>query len=318
MPESSVGRALMRSAVAPAAAPPLAGRSDIVRIGRRVERPVGVMGWLLGFVIMLLGWQIALFLALVGGVIQFGVYAGTHILGCFVLAAYLVCRLNGAVVNERYSAALQMVAWSALAGPFGAFVAATLSFPLARTSSRILRDGHMESLTTDSSAPERVERIHIALLDRHVRLEGASCIRPLMDVIAEGSRSEKLEALRVVYRRYEAQLSTVLKRALRDPDTSVRVLAATVTAKLHTRYSRKIGDCQIGAAANPKLAQNWQTLAEARLAYAESGLLESPRARAQIEFAVRDLSHAAELDPADGTSAGLLDRARRRLAAWRT
>jgi hypothetical protein len=48
------------------------------------------MGWLLGFVIMLLGWQIALFLALVGGVIQFGVYAGTHILGCFVLAAYLV------------------------------------------------------------------------------------------------------------------------------------------------------------------------------------------------------------------------------------
>jgi hypothetical protein len=38
----------------------------------------------------------------------------------------------------------------------------------------------------------------------------------------------------------------------------------------------------------PKLAQNWQTLAEARLAYAESGLL-IPRARTN-EFAVRDLS----------------------------
>ena len=125
----------MRSAVAPAAtAQSLAGRSDIVRIGRRVERPVGVMGWLLGFVIMLLGWQIALFLALVGGGIQFGVYAGTHILGCFVLAAYLVCRLNGAVVNERYSAALQMVAWSALAGPFGSSLATYMSPPPALAS----------------------------------------------------------------------------------------------------------------------------------------------------------------------------------------
>jgi hypothetical protein len=32
------------------------------------------------------------------------------------------------------------------------------------------------------------------------------------------------------------------------------------------------------------------------LAYAESGLLESQRAQAQIEFAVNDLSRAAELD----------------------
>jgi hypothetical protein len=181
-----------------------------------------------------------------------------------------------------------------------------------------LRDGDIDSLTTDCSAIERVERMHITLLDRRVRLEGACRIRPLMDVIAEGSQSEKFEALGVVYRRYEARLSAVLKRALRDPDTSVRVLAATVTAKLHTTYSRKIGDCQTAAAAKPRLAQNWRNLAEARLAYARSGLLEAPRARAQIEFAVGDLSRAAELDPADRASASRLDRARRQLAAWRT
>ena len=298
-----------------AAAQSLAGRGDILWPVRRVERIARLAGWLLVFVIMLLGWQIALFIALLAGVIQLGAYAGIHILGCLVLSAWPARRLYGAVADERNSTALQIVVWSAFAGPFGAFVATALAFPTALTPSRISPDGGAEDLTTDRSEIERVERAHIALLDRRVRLEGASRIRPLMDVIAEGSRSEKLEALRVVYRRYEAGLSTVLKRALQDPDTSVRVLAATVTAKLHATYSRNIGDRQIEAAANPELAQNWQTLAEARLAYAQSGLLESPRARAQIEFAIGDLSRAAELDPAGGASAGLLDRARRQLAA---
>jgi hypothetical protein len=156
------------------------------------------------------------------------------------------------------------------------------------------------------------------LLDRRLRLEGTSSICPLIDVISEGSRSEKLEALRVVYRRYEAGLSTVLKRALQDSDTSVRVLAATVIAKLHATYSHNIGDYQAAVTANSEIAKNWQTLAEARLAYAESELLESPRARAQIVLATGDLSRAAELDPDDEASAVLLGRLRRQLAAWRT
>jgi hypothetical protein len=309
----------MKPAVAPAAAAQsLPGRGDIVRLVRQVDRFVGPTSWLLGFVAVLLGWQIALLLALLGGVIELGAYAGIHCFGCFVLAAGLVWRLKAPAIDHRYSAALQIVAWSALAGPFGAFVAAALSFPSAPIRSKILREGDIDSLTTDGSAIERVERMHITLLDRRVRLEGACRTRPLMDVIAEGSQSEKLEALGVVYRRYEARLSAVLKRALGDPDTSVRVLAATVTAKLHGTYSRKIGDCQTAAASKPGLAQNWRNLAEARLAYAESGLLEAPRGRAQIEFAVADLSRADELDPPDRASASRLDRARPQLAAWRT
>ena len=37
--------------------------------------------------------------------------------------------LEGFRSNDRYAAALQIVAWSAFAGPFGAFVAAALSLP---------------------------------------------------------------------------------------------------------------------------------------------------------------------------------------------
>jgi hypothetical protein len=297
----------MRAALAPVAAhQSLAGDSDGLF--------AGLTSWLIAFVIVVCIWQIALFAALFGGVVQFETYAGIHFIGCFVLAGWLVFRKNGSMIDERNSAALQVVAWSAFAGPFGAFVAMALALRPTRARSRISPDGDL----TDRSAMERAERVHVALLDRRLRLEGASSIRPLIDVIAEGSRSEKLEALRVVYRRHEAGLSTVLKRALQDSDTSVRVLAATVIAKLHATYSQNIGAWQAAATASPDIPQNWQTLAGARLAYAESELLESPRARAQIELAVGDLSRATELDPDGEASTALLGRARRKLAGWRS
>jgi hypothetical protein len=302
-----------------AAAQSLVGRDDIARLVRQVDRLVGLKRWLLGFVVVLLGWQIALLFALVSGVIELGAYAGIHLFGCCVLAAWLVRRSKAPGIDDRYSAALQIVTWSAFAGPFGAFIAAALSLPSLPVRSEVLQDGEIDDLTgDDSSAIDHVERMHITLLDHRIRLDGACHTRPLIDVIAEGSRSEKLQALGVVYRKYEARLSAVLKRALRDSDMSVRVLAATVTAKLHATHTRKIGDCQTAAAAEPGRAQSWRDLAEVRLAYAESGLLEAAQVRAQLEAAADDLSRAAELDPDDRPGAGLLDRARRQLAACRT
>jgi hypothetical protein len=175
----------------------------------------------------------------------------------------------------------------------------------------------VENLRTDRHQSKRMEHMHLALLDHRVRLEGANHICPLMDVIADGSRSEKLEALGVLYRRYGAELGSVLKRALKDPDTSVRVLAATVAAKLHATFGRKIGDCQAVTEATPNLAQCWRNIAAARLAYAESGLLEAERAYAEIEFAIGDLLRAVEIDPADRETRSRLERARCQLAAWK-
>lgn len=292
-----------------AAAQWIAGYGDVVspvRWARFVRRA----GWLLGFAILLLSWQIALFFALFDGLIQLAVFAGIHVFGCLALAALPAYRLRRTIADQRNSAALQIVGWSAFAGPFGAFVATALAFP---TASRIESDA--DDLATDRFAIERVEHVHGALLDRRVRLEGASRIRPLMDVITEGSRAEKLEALRVVYQKYEAGLSTVLDRALRDSDTSVRVLTATVIAKLNANYSRDIGNRQRETAANPELAQNWRALAETRLAYAQSGLLDPPRAQAQIELAIGDISRAAGLDPACGGPPPLLEKDRRRVEA---
>src|SRR5882757_1915738 len=303
----------MKPAIA-AAAQSFPGRGSIVWL-LRVDRLIGLANKLSGFAVLLLVWQIALLLALLDGMIDFGAYAGIHCFGCAGLAAYLVWCLKASASGDRYCVALQIVAWSAVAGPFGAFVAAALSLPAAPVSAKVLRDVDIDSRTVDS-ASEQTELLHISLLDRRVRSEGACLVRPLMDVIAEGSQPEKLEALGVIYRKYEARLNVVLKRALQDSDTSVRVLAATVTAKLHATYSRKIGEFQTAAAAEPELPQHLRDLAEVRLQYAASGLPETSRARAQIELAVGDLSRAVELDPADRASADCFDRARRQLAEW--
>jgi len=67
-------------------------------------------------------------------------------------------------------------------------------------------------------------------------------------------------------------------------------------------------------AANPEAAEHWQALAHARLAYAESGLLEPSRARSQMENAVDDFARAANLDPTDEASLALLEKTRRNLA----
>jgi hypothetical protein len=298
------------------AIPSLLGRRDVGRIVRRGRRFVGLRLRLLGFLVVMLGWQLALFLALLGEAIELDVYLAVHFLGCFAFAVWLYRRSKTYPTDDQYPAALQIVAWSVFAGPFGAFVATAFLCP-SPIGPKILRDRESDSATADGSAIDHAERMHVALLDSRVRIEGASRIRPLMDVIADGAQPQKLEALGVVYRKYEASLSAVLKRALRDPDPSVRVLAANVMAKLHAIYSDKIGHFQSATAGHPRLALGWRNLAEARLAYAESGLLEAARARAQIEFAVSDLSHAAELDADDQASASLLDMARRQLSLGR-
>jgi hypothetical protein len=275
----------------------------------------GLVGHLLGFVVALLAWQIALLIALLCRLIELDVYLGIHLAGCLVLAAWLFRGSSTAEPDSPDSAALQIIAWTAFAGPFGVFVAAALSFRPSPMRSVVILGNDVENLRTDRHQSKRVEHLHLALLDHRVRLEGADHIRPLMDVIAEGSRSEKLEALGVLYRRYGAELGPVLKRALKDPDTSVRVLAATVAAKLHATFGRKIGDCHAATDATPNLAQCWRDIADARLAYAESGLLEAQRARSEIEFAIGDLVRAIEIDPVDRETRSRLERARRQLAA---
>ncbi|HTO67850.1 MAG TPA: hypothetical protein VMM15_42065 [Bradyrhizobium sp.] len=255
-----------------------------------------------GFAVLVLIGQVVLFLALMDRDVELATYVEVHLVCCLVLMSWLAWLGRR---DHRGLAALQIVGWSAIAGPFGAFVA------LALTLRRLVAATEAQIGPEAAADRSTIARMHTVLLDRRARFQDVCRVRPLNDVIVEGSRSEKLEALSVAYRKYEARLGVLLRRALGDHDTSVRVLAATVIARLNATYGRKIGDCQETVGSKPDVAHHWRQLAEARLAYAESGLLEGARARAQIECAVGELFRAAELDPADAACARSLTRARR-------
>jgi hypothetical protein len=300
-----------------AALPLVFGRREIARRVRRFRCLARLTRWLSGFAAAQLGWQTVLFCSLLAGSVELGTYIVVNVLSCAALAAHLIRRARHGEARDRYFAALQIVAWSAVAGPFGTLVAMAVAFSSPIHSWRA-RDRGALRMTTERDEVELCERVHIALLDHRIRIEGACHIHPLMDVIAEGSQPQKLEALGVVYRKFEMGLVAVLRRGLRDSDASVRVLAATVMSKLHAIFVGKVGACQVTAAAHPLMAESWCNLAQARLAYAASGLLEGEQARAQIESALGDLSRATDLEPADRACAGHLDSARRQLSAWRT
>ncbi|MDB5656749.1 MAG: hypothetical protein JWQ94_4362 [Tardiphaga sp.] len=301
----------MKTATAPAiAVEALDGGAAIGSLLQRVQS-IGCPALRQAAAILVLAvWQSALLFALFDNVIDLAIYVSVHLSVCAVLAG-LTLWLAVASAEQR-SVALQALAWSAAAGPFGTFVAFALSWDAAAVRPRLGED--VDAVMLDSPEDEQAITMHSSLLDRRLRIQGACRIKPLLDVISEGAQPEKLEALGVVYRKYEAELNPVLKLALRDPDTSVRVLAATVTAKLHATYSKNIGDLQAAAEAEPALVENWQGLAKARIAYAESGLLESSRARAQLDAAAGHLSQVKTPDPATAALAGRIDHARRQLA----
>jgi hypothetical protein len=192
--------------------------------------------------------------------------------------------------NDETSMVLQLVAWTTLAGPFGSLIAAALIVQRSDAPCRA------DTVTVQPSELPHLELLQSSLLDHRLRLGRAHAIRPLLDVVIEGTTVEKLDALSLISKRYVPTLAPALKRALEDNDSSVRVLAATVIAQQHNAYTKRIGALQAVARAAPESANDWSELAQAHFDYAASGLLDASHAKAEVSRARAHLAHAAELN----------------------
>lgn len=189
---------------------------------------------------------------------------------------------------EWQGAMLRLAAWTVLLGPFGALIGMTLLLPKADTGPGAPTAATATAATVGAAegdaAPSRLEALHNALLDGRMRLGGGHTIRPLLDIVIEGTAAERLDALGLIAKHYVPAFAPALRQALQDTDTSVRVLAASVMAQLHNGRIRHIGALQDAAKATPTPTA-WRLLGEARLAYAGSGLLEPDRAKREADEA---------------------------------
>jgi hypothetical protein len=215
--------------------------------------------------------------------------------------------------DDTTATVLQLAAWTAVAGPFGAVVAGALLVPRSAAANHAVATADADS-PTDRPGLTRLELLHRSLLDNRLRLERAHAIRPLLDVIIEGAQTEKFDALSLISKRYNPALAPALKRALEDKDASVRVLAATVMAQQNNASTKRIGALQAVARAQPETSRHWCELGQAHFDYAVSGLLEASRAKTEASQALAHLVRAAELDPSDAVTQARLNVVRRFVA----
>lgn len=245
---------------------------------------------LIALIAVLLGVQIELVL-LVGeealGILGYGL---AHLLSC--LAAWSVRRWISTPdgIAGRSDCVLQIVILTLFAGPFGTVISGGLLMPAKRDHRP------MGSRDAAPTSAQGAQDDHGAPIQRRRRPQNGHGVRPLLDVIAEGTQAEKFEALRVIAKLYEPALAPTLRYALGDSSAPVRVLAATVMAKLRMVHLEKVVRMQTEVACQPGRPQPLRKLARARLDLAESGLLDAPRVRVEVERAREEFATAAALD----------------------
>ena len=249
-----------------------------------------------------------LFLAFVTGRLETRAFINLHLALCAATATFGLwwagAASTAADADDKIASVLQSVAWTVLAGPFGTVVAAALLVPRKAGASDAEVAASRPGLT-------RLELLHGSLLDSRMRLERAHAIRPLLDVIIEGTQLEKFDALSLISKRYDPALAPALRRALEDKDASVRVLAATVLAQQNNAHTKRIGALQAVAKADAGTSSDWSELGQAHFDYAVSGLLEASRAEIEVSHALDYLARAAELDPGNAVAAARLVTVRR-------
>ena len=230
--------------------------------------------------------EVALFLLYTDSDIDTSQYLWVRIHSTSISAMAGVCWARLAASDEDRRDRLVMVAhlaaWTILVGPFGVAIAAMFLIPSTVNDTHRTAVPPAPAAEADYVEISKAELLHGALLDGRLRTTQAHKVRPILDVILEGTTLEKLDALSLVSKRYVPALAVALKQAVADKEASVRVLAATVMAQLNNAFTKRIGMLQTSAHAEPGSADRWTALGQAHMDYARSGLLEASRADAEL------------------------------------
>ncbi|MEQ8495613.1 MAG: hypothetical protein RLW42_15490, partial [Gammaproteobacteria bacterium] len=128
--------------------------------------------------------------------------------------------------------------------------------------------------------PERGRRIYERIYDELMltrrQRESRSEVIPFADVINYGSREQKQVAISMMSRHFEPVFAPVLKRALEDPNNSVRIQAATAITNLEGRFSDRSMELESRIRRDPS-PRHLIELARHLDRYAFSGLLDADR-----------------------------------------
>ena len=265
--------------------------------------------------LLLAGWAVAVVLLgamilLALGKVEFWVVLALHG-ACVLLTAGIALALRKSAA--LFGLAFLLLVLVALAGAFGAAVWGLALAP-GRTR-RPFRSGATAFAPPDwDDVDDAGVRLHHALNDGRLRIEGASTARSLRDILAQGSQPEKLRALGVMARKFTPALLPALRVALKDDDSAVRVLATSIQAVLEARHVDLVKARRHVTRTHPNDGSAWIALATAHADFAGSGLIPIERRRTELKRAQHAATAARIISPKDTSVARLLQALERALA----
>jgi hypothetical protein len=133
---------------------------------------------------------------------------------------------------------LHLALWTALAGPYGAVIGATLG--LTRWTPPPVNFPSLLEAETDPGDLQRLRLLRSDLCFGRLRIDGASDVTASNSVFREGKRGHKLDALSAIGRKFGPDLSQSLRLGAADADPSVRALAFAVKAKVKREMAHAV------------------------------------------------------------------------------
>lgn len=184
--------------------------------------------------------------------------------------------------------ALPLTLWTAAAGSLGAVVWLAAVVAARREPAAVHVPDWMNAQIHDEGAG-RLNDLRANIRDDRVRLNGAHGIKALSDIFLGDCNRSKFNALVALARNYDRRMAPALALALSSPDAAVRVLGASVLARLQQRHADAVTTSAARTELEPRSAEAWRALAHAHMTFANSGLLNRER---QLE-AIARAKHAA-------------------------
>lgn len=130
-------------------------------------------------------------------------------------------------------------------------------------------------------------------------LEDQPSVGSFSDILSHGSVTQRQAVVSAIAARYQPSFAPSLQRALRDPDTTVRMMAAAAIERLETRHLEASMAFESAWAQAPEDPMAALRLAQHYDAYANSGLIDAVRTRRALERALEMYQLAGERRPDD-------------------
>lgn len=181
---------------------------------------------------------------------------------------------------------LALFVFTLFLGPLGAFAGLALGgFYLLYRKLASPFSALLEQLFPEEQLDHPVTKLALRIQRGLENVDVDTTAIPFMDIMTFGSLTQRLRAVGLTLRYFHPRLSPVLQTGLKDPNNSVRVLAATSLLALDKHYYNNYLELDEEVRANPRSRFHWLAFAKHAEDYANSRILSSERETKMLKVA---------------------------------